>query len=218
MSAVDNDDDDDDDDDETNSRYEEEEEEEEEENASNNNNNNNTTTSAPSRRKIFRSMAPHPSILRYIQAIGVGIPERRINATRGDKTVADLERMQRGKSGYLAPPPFGPGGKPVQILGSVGIARDAAAATAPPPPKPPPPKPKRPDARQPMQEYWGNNDDEDEEEEEVMKKKKDSHKHKRQEHEDSADTAEEAIVGIGQVRHEFPRNLSLTPEIAFAGR
>jgi len=94
----------------------------------------------------FKQMTPHPSILKYVQTIGVGIPRRRSSGK-----AANSEQVLAKRPGqYMAPPPFGPGGKPVKVVGSVGIVEQTSTT--------------------------------------------------------------------GIVHHKFPRNNSLTPEIALAGR
>ena len=128
----------------------------------------------------------------------MGVPERVVGASKGSKTVEDLEHARRPGS-YLAPPPFGPGGRPVQIVGSVGIQVAPAA-------KPKPPRRQPTEAR----EYR----DDDDNIFELQDHTDDDGTEDMDQNEETEDTS----PGVGQVRHQFPRNEALTPEIAFVGR
>lgn len=84
----------------------------------------------------FKDMSVHPSILEYIQSIGIGVAprasrrkrpsavlqERRPRGRRSARTVAlrsESHERQRDIS-WMPPPPFGPKSLAVQVIGSVG--------------------------------------------------------------------------------------------------
>lgn len=70
-----------------------------------------TAASAKSQRQQFKEIPVDPSILTYIQSVGVGIPPRRRNHRRTDVDVSNAS--------WKVPLPFGPSARPVRIISSV---------------------------------------------------------------------------------------------------
>jgi GTP-binding protein len=103
---------------------------------------NKETSTTLSKRQQFKQIPVHPSILQYIQSIGVGIPPRKQRRTvvqpgrrhrRRDETRLvedprksknkDEDNIQDNKKFWMPPIPFGkrPGTAPVEIIGTVGV-------------------------------------------------------------------------------------------------
>lgn len=81
------------------------------------------TEASLSKRREFLQIPVHPSILRYIETIGVGIPSRKGNNTQRRMSLVDNRaKVASGtQPKFLKPPqPFGEERKP-QIVGSVGV-------------------------------------------------------------------------------------------------
>jgi hypothetical protein len=84
-----------------------------------------------STRQVFKETSVHPSIRRYIEMIGVGIPSRRKrSASARQRLWDDLEegrRSGRAGSATLPPPPFGSneGGRHrTVVIGSIASVND----------------------------------------------------------------------------------------------
>ena len=105
----------------------------------------------PSKRRQFRDIPVNPSILNYIQTIGVGIPPRRPkkkkknnknnnknnNKLRPRQTRTTSSKLRNGRQPQLPavvwkppPLPFGPNAAKVQIVGSVGADNKEKEQTA----------------------------------------------------------------------------------------
>lgn len=73
----------------------------------------------------FRDIPVHPTILRYIESIGVGIPPR-----RRQQKHSIVSSGRNSKTAWMPPAPFGPqGAYPVKVFASLALPKDVYTAT-----------------------------------------------------------------------------------------
>jgi GTP-binding protein len=80
-----------------------------------------STKESTSKRRQFKEINYHPSVLSYIQMIGVGIPARQ--SRRRDQDQMQQHRF-RGKASTGLPEPFGPDSRPVKVVGTISSPDD----------------------------------------------------------------------------------------------
>jgi GTP-binding protein len=97
-----------------------------------------TTVASKSLRQKFMEIPVHPSILQYVRSIGVGSSSNKRGKLRQRTSLLSLERRSRGasdkkrskprdKDGPVrveTPPPFGPNGLPVCVVGTVSSLKE----------------------------------------------------------------------------------------------